>query len=585
MAPVSVSVNTHGRSSDAAAHAATAVDKDYDPLAEHKLPALIKEHRKLPFFKRMWFYLRLLGRGVLLSAVWIPLLSSYIILPRHWWMSMVVKLLERCGAVFIKLGQWAATRPDLFTAEVCAQMTKLQADVAPHPYKKSLQACHNNFGPDLRAEDGSTLTIEPKVLGSGSMGQVHHGVVTQADGTQTEVAIKVLHPNIHSRVNLDLTLLYFVAAAITRIPYSELQWLSIPEMLIQFTEFMSSHLDLKSEAKNMNTFREHFKNNPSIRFPSPMYPFVGPEVMVQQLEHGIPLGQFLHDQSFSQSAASPDKNKDLHDKNQSIKQRITRDPAAAHNSALNHPSPTHHELARLGLQMYLKMLIEDNYVHSDLHPGNLMVAFDKEGPKAGEGQKASKFEDMSAADLKSEELKLVVLDSGLVSELTPKNRRNFLSLFGALILRDGRLAARLMLDNAPAHSCTDPTQLGEDMHVIIRAIPLDNLASVDLGRLLSEVMNTVRQHHVKLESDFASLIISLAIIEGIGRQLDPNLSLFHQAVPVMLKNRECRTILLQTAGWRACAKLGLNIVKEELHLVHHHEQQDAAAAALAAQRR
>ncbi len=141
-----------------------------------------------------------------------------------------------------------------------------------------------------------------------------------------------------------------------------------------------------------------------------------------------------------------------------------------------------------------------------------------------------------------------------------------------------------MLDNAPAHSCTDPLALGEDMHVIVSAIPLENLASVDLGRLLSEVMNIVRMHHVKLESDFASLIISLAIIEGIGRQLDPHLSLFHEAVPVMLTNHECRSILLQTAGWKACAKLGLNMVKEELHIVHqhHHEQYDASTPAAAA---
>ena len=109
------------------------------------------------------------------------------------------------------------------------------------------------------------------------------------------------------------------------------------------------------------------------------------------------------------------------------------------------------------------------------------------------------------------------------------------------------------------------------MHAIVSAIPLENLASVDLGRLLSEVMNTVRQHHVKLESDFASLIISLAIIEGIGRQMDPQLSLFHQAVPIMLKNKQCRNILLETAGLKACLKLGLVIAKEELKLVAHKE--------------
>lgn len=122
-----------------------------------------------------------------------------------------------------------------------------------------------------------------------------------------------------------------------------------------------------------------------------------------------------------------------------------------------------------------------------------------------------------------------------------------------------------MLADAPRHACTDPVQLQEDMHAIVSAIPLENLGRVDLGQLLSEVMNTVRRHHVKLESDFASLVISLAIIEGIGRQLDPDMSLFHEAVPVMLKDRDTRNILLETAGVRACAQLGLVLAKEEYH--------------------
>lgn len=559
-----------------------------DPLADHKLPALIKEHRQLGWASRLWFYLRLSCRALLLSCVWFPVLLSGVVLPQRLWMRMVVRLLERCGAVFIKLGQWAATRPDLFPAEVCQALAKLQANCRPHSYAQTMESCRSNFGSDLRAPDGSTLQVEPQVLGSGSMGQVHHGFIVSADGsTRREVAIKVLHPGIHARVNLDLTLLYFVAAAITHIPYSELQWISLPEMLIQFTEFMGSHLDLVQEAENMRRFRRNFKHQPNIQFPRPMYPFVGSQVLVQQLAHGIPLGQFMHQQEYD--AQCEQENELLRHKNLSIRERITKQHLVAHEehvrrhgndpeappppSAALHEksSPLHSEIARLGLQMYLHMLIEDNFVHSDLHPGNLLVAFPSAGPLQGEGAAPEVYNALSSAHLRSEHVSLVVLDSGLVSELTPKNRRNFLSLFGALILRDGRLAARLMLADAPKHECTDPQALQEDMHQIVSAIPLENLASVDLGRLLSEVMNCVRTHHVKLESDFASLVISLAIIEGIGRTMDPQLSLFHQAVPVMIKNRECRNILLQTAGLKACLKLGLIVAKEELQLIAHKE--------------
>ena len=230
-----------------------------NPLADSKLPPLMKQHRQLPFFRRVWFYIRLACRGLLLACVWTPVLLSGFVLPTHLWMRMVVRLLERCGAVFIKLGQWAATRPDLFPHEVCDQLAKLQANVRPHSYAASVAACKENFGANLTAPDGRRLVIDEQVLGSGSMGQVHHGLVVAPDGAQTEVAIKVLHPDIHARVNMDLTLLYCLAATITRIPYSELQWLSIPEMLVQFAEFMSSHLNLVQEGANMTKFRKNFR--------------------------------------------------------------------------------------------------------------------------------------------------------------------------------------------------------------------------------------------------------------------------------------------------------------------------------------
>ena len=158
-----------------------------------------------------------------------------------------------------------------------------------------------------------------------------------------------------------------------------------------------------------------------------------------------------------------EENQLLRDKNLSMKERIIKqhlvaaeharmhgqaDPNADPNAAAataaaapgpsplapRHSSPLHTEIARLGLQMYLHMLIEDNFVHSDLHPGNLLVSFPRHGPLHGEQEPPQHFDSMSSEHLRSEHVTLVVMDSGLVSTLSPRNRRNFLSLFGALIL-------------------------------------------------------------------------------------------------------------------------------------------------------
>jgi len=188
----------------------TVRNPNHNSLIEKRLPALIKEYRNKPFLQRMWFYLRLLVRGAILTSVWIPILLFGTILPRNMWMCMVIRVLERCGIVFIKLSQWIFTRPGLCTREIRVQIMELQSE---------------------------------------SMMRVKRGYVTSADGKRTEVAITVLHPGIHSRITLDLTLLYFMAVSMTHIPCNKPQWLLISETLIQCAELMSSGLNLKPETR------------------------------------------------------------------------------------------------------------------------------------------------------------------------------------------------------------------------------------------------------------------------------------------------------------------------------------------------
>lgn len=193
-------------------------------------------------------------------------------------------------------------------------------------------------------------------------------------------------------------------------------------------------------------------SSPNISFPAPIYPFVGREVLVQSLAHGIPLGQFLNDQALDRDHFDTDADP----AHKSVAERITKSYLLKHEEALREAertgssavppppprepvSPLHSEIARLGLQMYLHMLMENNFVHSDLHPGNILVQMPDLGDQNGTTAEnvrdlAHAYDESSSEFLKSQHVNLVILDSGLVSTLTPVNRRNFLSLFGALIL-------------------------------------------------------------------------------------------------------------------------------------------------------
>lgn len=121
---------------------------------------------------------------------------------------------------------------------------------------------------------------------------------------------------------------------------------------------------------------------------------------------------------------------------------------------------------------------------------------------------------------------LVFLDAGLTVELTPKNRRNFLDLFSAVAQFDGALAGHLMVERCRAPEMViDEEKFALRMQDLILSVKSKSfsLATIKISDVLSKVLSAVRDHHVKMEADFVNTVISILLLEGIGRQLDPNM--------------------------------------------------------------
>ena len=145
-------------------------------------------------------------------------------------------------------------------------------------------------------------------------------------------------------------------------------------------------------------------------------------------------------------------------------------------------------------------------------------------------------------------LSLTVLDTALVTTLNERNRKNFLALFGALVEGDGRLAARLMRDNAREQHVTNEEEFESEMDALVKQVPALNTKAVDIGVLLQQCLAIVRKHRVKIESDFASLVMALIVVEGVGRKLDPQMSLVKESVPILVANSQARRILWEELG-------------------------------------
>lgn len=163
-------------------------------------------------------------------------------------------------------------------------------------------------------------------------------------------------------------------------------------------------------------------------------------------------------------------------------------------------------IARVGMQTLLKMIFEDGFVHADLHPGNIFITADH---------------------------KLALLDVGLVGELDPSARKAFARFFAAWARRDGDTMAHLMW--AMAHAGTDDAERFERFRsAIIDFVGRywgQRLGEVQVGRVLMDMLAMLRKHRIRMNPTFTIVNIAIAVTEGIGKQLDPELDLMAEAVP------------------------------------------------------
>ncbi|KAI5955227.1 hypothetical protein KGF54_001788 [Candida jiufengensis] len=466
---------------------------------------------------------------------------------------------EQAGASFIKLGQWAASRTDIFPIELCNELGSLHSNAKAHSFEQTKKTLVKSFGGLPFDEIFDEFNEKP--VGVGAIAQVYTGklskkvlekasneeniiekklkskhhkesqdvqffdklIVTEHLDSNEYVAIKVLHPKVEINVHRDLKIMKFFADIVNCIPTME--WLSLPDEVEQFAILMKLQLDLRIEALNLAKFRENFKSRLDIHFPKPYLNFTTRDVLVEEYMHAIPLSKLLSlTENFGKNLS-----KEVSDK---------------------------------GLDAFLKMLILDNFVHADLHPGNMMVRFYKnelyrhekeykivkasneketnkitdellkiKNPTAWCEKLASLYEDGYHAEI-------CFLDVGLVTELNHTDRVNFIDLFKALSEFDGYKAGELMVER----SRTPETVINKEIFALKVEKLVDRmkdrtftLGNVSIGDLLDQVLSMVRNHHVRMEGDFVTVIVAILLLEGVGRQLDPNLDLFASSLPVLRK--------------------------------------------------
>ena len=298
--------------------------------------------------------------------------------------------IEVAGPTFIKLTQWASTRSDLFSAEFCLRFARLQDATRGHAWKDTEITLKKEFGDDW--QDKLTLDKSRVPIGSGCIAQVYHGFLKEAGGPHglrkagQEVAVKIVHPHVREKVEMDFYIMDKVTKFLEGLPRLNLEFLSLSDSVEQFRQVMvgwkkkkkkkrkkkrahSRHfahppssllfssfptifsplffisfqvpqLDLRCEAQNLERFRLNFASTKEISFPEPFNDFVTENVLVEGYVKGDRILSYL-------SPEAEQKDKQL--------------------------------LATLGVETVMNMIFMHDFVHGDLHPGNILVTRDKDG--------------------------------------------------------------------------------------------------------------------------------------------------------------------------------------------------------------
>ncbi|GIL43566.1 hypothetical protein Vafri_1197 [Volvox africanus] len=426
-------------------------------------------------------YLVLIFLPAVLTA---PLVSFMGGFGREKWLELVQWTLEHAGPAFIKWGQWASTRPDLFPEDLCAHLEQLQTSAPAHSPAVSIAAVERAFGARI-----SELfdAFDSRPVASGSIAQVHaatlsaRGAALVGGGAEAgaRVAVKVRHPGVSELMHRDFILMQRAAAGCSRIP--ALRDLRLEESIRQFGGPLKEQLDLSVEAEHLQRFNANFRAWDNVRFPVPLYPLVGPDVLVESFEDG------------------------------DLIMRYVRNPHR-HNAIL----------AQTGVDVFLNMMLRDNFIHADLHPGNIIVKqADPPSPLVVRAAQCSWLPARMRSWLSDRSPRIVLLDTGMIVELSDRDQAALLGFFRALTRMNGRALAREILNMSVDGTCKDPAAFAAELDSLFRNMDREHLRR-ESQAVIRDLIERMRQHQVTLRSSVSTVVVTSMVLEGWSSKLDPD---------------------------------------------------------------
>ena len=285
-----------------------------------------------------------------------------------------------------------------------------------------------------------------------------------------EVVVKVLRPGMHAVIRRDLDVLYALAGLAARY-WPESKRLRPMEVVAEYEKTILDELDLMREAGNASQLRRNFAGSPLLHVPEVHWDLCRRDVMVMERIHGVPIAEIQH---------------------------------------LRELGADIQKLAENGVTIFFTQVFRHNFFHADMHPGNIFVdVTDPANPK------------------------YMAVDFGIVSALEPRDQYYLAANFLAFFDRDWRRIAELHLESGWIPPNARLSELTGAVRTVCEPIFNKPLGEISFGIVLLRLFELARRFGMRVQPQLILLQKTLLNVEGLGRDLYPELDLFKTARPIL----------------------------------------------------
>lgn len=285
-----------------------------------------------------------------------------------------------------------------------------------------------------------------------------------------EIVLKVIRPDILPIIKADVRLMYRFAGWVPKL-MPDGRRLRPREVVREYEKTLLDELNLLREAANAIQLRRNFEDSPMLYVPEIYSDYCRESVLVMERIYGIPVSDLPA----------------LHAQNTNMKL-----------------------LAERGVQVFFTQVFRDSFFHADMHPGNIFVSYEHpENPQ------------------------YIGIDCGIVGSLNKDDKRYLAENFIAFFNRDYRKVAELHVDSGWVPRDTNIEDFEFAIRTVCEPIFEKPLAEISFGHVLLNLFNTARRFNMEVQPQLVLLQKTLLYVEGLGRQLYPQLDLWTTAKPFL----------------------------------------------------